>query len=67
MDFSGVFEDSSDDRDPEGQINPSRDHYFPNGWFLAHDNGPQFTSHDIQLFLCHNGPHLIRWPAKSPD
>ena len=46
---------------------PQGDHYFPNGWFLAHDNGPQFTSHDTQLFLRHNGPHLIRWPAKSPD
>jgi transposase len=46
---------------------PQGDYFFPDGWLLAHDNGPQFTSGETQQFLNHNGPYVIKWPAKSPD
>ena len=46
---------------------PQGDHYFPEGWWLAHDNGPQFKSHETQQFLRQSSPYLLNWPAKSPD
>jgi len=46
---------------------PQCDFFFPEGWVLAHDNGPQYTSNDTQYFLRHNGPIQLKWPSKSPD
>ena len=46
---------------------PQGDHFYPEGWVLAHDNAPTFTAQLTQRFLQTTSPLILDWPAKSPD
>jgi len=40
---------------------------YPKTWYFQQDKDSKHTAHTTQDYLEDNIPHLIDWPAKSPD
>ena len=64
----GILEQHQFNSILENQLLPSTEKLFPDGfYYFQQDNDPKHTSNMNKEWLADNIPHLLSWPAQSPD